>query len=223
MEIRYEKHWSGWLNRDMAIQNLRQLRQACDLYSLSGGAVLGFESFKMVDYWAPWIESGKCMVFSIDTIDNESWAAIGADNRWRIENHEKWYHYVVDELVPYIRHVAGMANGHDQGIMTFGASMGAMHAANFYYRRPDLFDSCFAISGLYDNKEFFGDYCDELVYANCPLSVLAEHARRPLLQGHLQQPEEPDRLRSGRVGGAAAGIHPLAGHGLLPEGHPHPV
>ena len=42
-----------------------------------------------------------------------------------------------------------MANGHDQGIMTFGASMGAMHAANFYYRRPDLFDSCFAISGLY--------------------------------------------------------------------------
>ena len=65
-----------------------------------------------------------------------------------------------------------MANGHDQGIMTFGASMGAMHAANFYYRRPDLFDSCFAISGLYDNKEFFGDYCDELVYANCPCLYL---------------------------------------------------
>ncbi len=176
----------------------------------------------MVDYWAPWIESGKCMVFSIDTIDNESWAAIGADNRWRIENHEKWYHYVVDELVPYIRHVAGMANGHDQGIMTFGASMGAMHAANFYYRRPDLFDSCFAISGLYDNKEFFGDYCDELVYANCPCLYLQNMPDDHYYKGHLQQPEEPDRLRSGRVGGAA-GIHPLAGHGLLPEGHPHPV
>ena len=32
--------------------------------------------------------------------------------------------------------------------------------------------SCFAISGLYDNKEFFGDYCDELVYANCPCLYL---------------------------------------------------
>ena len=57
--------------------------------------------------------------------------------------------------------------------MTFGMSMGAMHAANLYYRRPDLFDSCFAISGLYDNKEFFGDYCDDLVYNNCPNLYLA--------------------------------------------------
>lgn len=222
MEIRYEKHWSGWLNRDMEFKIYGSCGKPVIFIPCQAGRFWDFESFKMVDYWAPWIESGKCMVFSIDTIDNESWAAIGADNRWRIENHEKWYHYVVDELVPYIRHVAGMANGHDQGIMTFGASMGAMHAANFYYRRPDLFDSCFAISGLYDNKEFFGDYCDELVYANCPCLYL-QNMPRPLLQGHLQQPEEPDRLRSGRVGGAAAGIHPLAGHGLLPEGHPHPV
>ena len=47
-----------------------------------------------------------------------------------------------------------------------------MHAANLYYRRPDLFDGCFAISGLYDNKEFFGDYCDDLVYNNCPVLYL---------------------------------------------------
>ena len=57
--------------------------------------------------------------------------------------------------------------------MTFGASMGAMHAANLYFRRPDLFDRVFAISGLYDNKEFFGDYCDDLVYNNCPAFYLA--------------------------------------------------
>ena len=146
MEIRYEKHWSGWLNRDMEFKIYGSCGKPVIFIPCQAGRFWDFESFKMVDYWAPWIESGKCMVFSIDTIDNESWAAV--------------------------RHVAGMANGHDQGIMTFGASMGAMHAANFYYRRPDLFDSCFAISGLYDNKEFFGDYCDELVYANCPCLYL---------------------------------------------------
>jgi len=113
------------------------------------------------------------MVFSCDSIDNEAWAALGADKRWRIENHEKWFNYITTELVPAIKHIAGLANGYDQGIMTFGASMGAMHAANLYYRRPDLFDSCFAISGLYDNKEFFGDYCDDLVYNNCPAFYLA--------------------------------------------------
>ena len=89
------------------------------------------------------------------------------------DNYEKWYNYVVNEMVPTIRHIAGLANGYDQGILTFGASMGAMHAANLYYRRPDLFDSCFAISGLYDNEEFFGGYCDNLVYNNCPCLYLA--------------------------------------------------
>ena len=43
------------------------------------------------------------MVFSVDTIDNEAWAAKGADNRWRIENHEKWYNYIVNEMVPTIK------------------------------------------------------------------------------------------------------------------------
>ena len=108
------------------------------------------------------------MVFSVDSIDNESWAAFGADCRWRIENHERWFNYIIDEMVPTVRHLAGLANGYDQCIMTFGCSMGAMHAANLYYRRPDIFDRCFAISGLYDQKDFFGNYCDELVYRNCP-------------------------------------------------------
>ena len=56
-----------------------------------------------------------------------------------------------------------------QDILTFGCSMGAMHAANLALRRPDLFDGCFAISGLYDSPEFFGDYMDDLLYNNCPV------------------------------------------------------
>ena len=122
--------------------------------------------------WAPWIESGQVMVFSCDSIDNEAWAAMGADNRWRIENHEKWFNYITTELVPAINHIAGQANGFHQGIMTFGASMGAMHAANLFFRRPDLFSGVFAISGLYDSEEFFGDYMDDLVYNNCPVHYL---------------------------------------------------
>ena len=67
-------------------------------------------------------------------------------------------------MVPAIHEMRG---NYDR-ILTFGCSMGAMHAANLFFRRPDLFGGCFAISGLYDNKEFFGDYCDDLVYQNCP-------------------------------------------------------
>ncbi len=170
MEIRYFKHWSSHLNRDMEFKVYGSGSGKAVLFvPCQAGRFWDFESFKMIDYWAKWIEAGECTVYSCDSIDNEAWAALGADNRWRIENHERWFQYITTELVPYIHHLQGNGNG----IMTFGCSMGAMHAANLYYRRPDLFDRMFAISGLYDNKEFFGDYCDDLVYNNCPAFYLA--------------------------------------------------
>ena len=168
MEIRYEKHWSSYLNREMEFKVYGHGGKSVLFIPCQGGRFFDFENFKMLDAWADWIESGQCRVFSVDCIDNEAWAAQGADNRWRIENHERWYNYIVNELVPTIHYIA--CNG--DPIMTFGCSMGAMHAANLYYRRPDLFDRCFAISGLYDNKEFFGSYCDDLVYNNCPCLYL---------------------------------------------------
>lgn len=168
MEIRYEKHWSSYLNREMEFKVYGHGGKSVLFIPCQGGRFFDFENFKMLDAWADWIESGQCRVFSVDCIDNEAWAAQGADNRWRIENHERWYNYIVNELVPAIHYIACSGDP----IMTFGCSMGAMHAANLYYRRPDLFDSCFAISGLYDNKLFFGDYCDDLVYNNCPCLYL---------------------------------------------------
>ena len=58
--------------------------------------------------------------------------------------------------------------------MAFGCSMGAMHAANLFFRRPDIFDTVFAISGLYDSVSFFGDYMDELVYRNSPVNYIGD-------------------------------------------------
>ena len=165
MEIRYDKFYSKYLNRDMEFKVYGSGSGMPVMFiPCQAGRYWDFESFKMIDYWAKWIDAGQCTVYSVDSIDNEAWAALGQDKRWRIENHEKWYNYIVEEMVPAIR---DMHSNQDR-ILTFGCSMGAMHAANLFFRRPDLFGGCFAISGLYDNKEFFGDYCDDLVYQNCP-------------------------------------------------------
>jgi len=168
MKIQYCKHYSGNLNRDMEFKVYGHGGKPVLFIPCQAGRFFDFESFHMVDHWARWIEEGRCTVYAIDTIDNEAWAAVGADNRWRIENHERWYHYVVDEMVPTIHHMSGL-----QGIVTFGCSMGAMHAANLLFRRPDIFDGCLAISGLYDSYEFFPGYMDELVYNNCPVHYLS--------------------------------------------------
>ena len=173
MEIRYFKHWSSYLNRDMEFKVYGHSGKPVLFIPCQSGRFFDFENFKMLDHWAPFIDSGSCTVYAADCIDDEAWAAMGADNRWRIENHENWFRYITLELVPYIKHLSGERNGFDQGILTFGCSMGAMHAANLYYRRPDLFDSMFAISGLYDSQDFFGGYMDDLVYNNCPVNYLA--------------------------------------------------
>lgn len=174
MEIRYFKHYSGHLSRDMEFKVYGHGGKPVLFIPCQSGRFFDFENFKMVDYWAKWIEEGRCTVYSADCIDDEAWAAQGADNRWRIENHERWYSYITEELVPYIKHLSGERNGFDQGILTFGCSMGAMHAANLFFRRPDLYDGVFAISGLYDSKMFFGDYMDELVYRNSPVNYLGD-------------------------------------------------
>ena len=100
MEIRYEKHWSSYLNREMEFKVYGHGGKSVLFIPCQGGRFFDFENFKMVDAWAPWIESGQCRVFSADCIDNEAWGAKGADNRWRIENHERWFNYIVNELVP---------------------------------------------------------------------------------------------------------------------------
>lgn len=173
MEIRYFKHWSSYLGRDMEFKVYGHAGKPVMFIPCQSGRFFDFENYKMVDYWAKWIEEGRCTVYSVDTIDDIAYAAQGMDCRWRIENHERWYNYIVNEMVPTIKHLSGERMGYDQSIMTFGCSMGAMHAANLFFRRPDLFDCVFAISGLYDSKMFFGDYMDDLLYQNTPVEYIS--------------------------------------------------
>jgi len=173
MEIRYMKHYSGHLQRDMEFKIYGHSGKPVMFIPCQAGRFWDFESFHMVDVWAKWIEAGLVTVYSIDSIDGETYANPGGDPRWRTEQHERWYHYVVDEMVPTIQHLNRERTGRDDLIMTFGCSMGATHAANLFFRRPDLFGSVLALSGLYDPGMFFGGYMDDILYNNSPNLYLA--------------------------------------------------
>lgn len=129
------------------------------------GRFYDYENFGMTDILAPWIDKGDLRVVCCDSIDGETWSNKNGDARWRIEQHERWYHYIVDELIPTVRR-------NDETFITTGCSMGGFHAGNFFFRRPDIFDTVLALSGLYHASYFFGDYSDDLVYNNSPLDYL---------------------------------------------------
>ena len=120
MDIRYFKHYSSNLNRDMEFKVYGHSGKPVLFVPCQGGRFFDFENFHMTDYWAKWIDAGKCMVFSVDCIDNEAWADLNGDKRQRIEKHERWYHYVVDEMVP-----ASVVRTHKGGATLFTDEAGA--------------------------------------------------------------------------------------------------
>lgn len=174
MITNYFKEYSHNLGRDMEFKVYGHAGKPCIFFPCQDGRFFDFENFEMDKYWADYIDAGKVQVFSIDTIDAETWSAKGRDPHERIVRHEQWFRYVTDELVPRIFEINAWGNGgyRASGIMTFGCSMGAMHSANFFLRRPDLFDANLSLSGCYSSRDSFGDYMDQLVYENSPVDFL---------------------------------------------------
>ena len=184
MEVRYMKHWSSHLNREMEFKIYGHSGKPVLFIPCQAGRFWDFEGFNMDKTWAPWIESGKVMVFSIDTIDKETWSATG-DPYWRVRRYEQWIRYIVDEMVPFMRGMVNERNGWDgyPGIITFGCSLGATHAANLFFRFPEIFDGTLALSGIYTADYGFGGYMDDVVYRNSPVHYLANMpADHPYIQ-----------------------------------------
>lgn len=175
MEMQYFKQYSHALNRDMECKVYGHRGRPVLFIPCQDGRFYDFENYKMADTWFPWIESGEVMVFAIDTIDLETWSDSYGDPRWRIERYEQWIRYITDEFVPFMRNMVNERNGWFgfPGIWVFGSSLGATHAANLYFRRPDLFDRLLALSGIYTAEYGFGSYMDDLVYNNSPVHYLA--------------------------------------------------
>ena len=150
METQYFREYSPALDRDMEMKLYGHAGRPVLFIPCQNGRFYDFENFHMSDVWQPWIDAGQVMVFSIDTIDQETWSNVDGDPGWRSWQHERWMSFIFDEIAPFIQDQARQRNGWDgnPGIIAFGCSLGATHAANLFFRRPDLFDGLLALSGI---------------------------------------------------------------------------
>jgi len=175
---RDERRWlSGHLGHDMDLIVYGHAGQPLICFPSQDGRVGDWEGFGMVDCVADLIEDGRLMMIAVDGIDWQSWTNKSAPVHERARRHNAYHHYICEEVVPFAR----AETGHDLAWGT-GCSMGAFHAANFFFRRPDLFSSVIAMSGLYQPRLFVGEFSDDDVYFNSPLYYLPE-LRDP---GHLE-------------------------------------
>jgi len=210
VQTNYTKWYSPALGRDMEIKVWGHAGRPVLFIPCQDGRFFDFENYKMTETWGPWIESGQCMVFGIDTMDLETYSTTG-DPYWRIRRHEQWMSYIINEVVPYIRIITNERNGWtgEPGIISFGCSLGATHAANLFFRFPDMFCGTLALSGIFSSEYGFPGYMDECVYRNSPVNYLndmpADHpyvekynAGKGIIvvgQGPWEMPESTFRIR----------------------------
>ena len=175
METQYFREYSPTLERDMEIKVYGQTGRPVLFIPCQNGRFYDFENFRMDEVWRPWIDAGKALVIAIDTLDGETWSNLSGDPGWRSWRHEQWMQYIFNEVAPFARNLANARNGWTgwPGLIAFGCSLGATHAVNLYFRRPDIFDGLLALSGIYTASYGFGGYMDERVYLNSPVDYLA--------------------------------------------------
>ncbi len=170
MKIEYHKVWSESLSRDMELKSYGHAGKPLLVFPSGCGRFYEFEDFGMVKAVADFIESGKLRLYTVDSVDCESWLAHGkypGDRGWR---HDQYDQYIVGEAVMFIHEHSGWPDK----LMTTGCSMGGYHAANFFFRHPDVFDAVIALSGLFGPRYFVGDYLDDRVHSNFPLLYLPQ-------------------------------------------------
>jgi esterase/lipase superfamily enzyme len=207
----------------MPIVRYGEWGRALLLFPTAQADFLDNERFGLIDAIAPLIEDGRVNVFCINTINNESWMDRGLHPAEKARRQQLYAGYIEHEVVAHIR----KALGNDEArIGVSGASFGAYHAANSFFRRPDQFDTLIAMSGFYELwPSWLHGFSNDDVYYNNPMWYapritdghqrnLIAHSQVHILsgQGAFEIPDESKRF-STALGAAGLPHHlDLWGH-----------
>ena len=205
MQREIHRWWSNSLNKDMdLVMYGAGHRYAILMFPTAAADFLEYERFHLIDSISPFIEGGKIRVYSINSINNESWLSDNMPPEMKSERHRQFNDYVTNEVAPFIKGTIG----DNTEIITAGASFGALHAANSFFRRPEVFAGTIAMSGAYDLKDYSKGYYDDNVYFNSPVDYLSNLTDENVLnrirnrkhiyilsgQGSYENPEASRRL-----------------------------
>jgi len=139
---------------------------------------LEYERFHLIDTMAPFIESGQVKIFSINSINNESWLNNEMIGEHKAIRQNQFNDYIFNEVIPFVKN----STSQETPIILSGASFGALHSMNLFLKRPDLINGVIAMSGVYDLSEYTKGFYDEQVYYNSPMHYMANLTNHDILE-----------------------------------------
>jgi esterase/lipase superfamily enzyme len=167
-----EKHFDNWysdaLQKDMPLVRYGNNGFALLMIPTAGADFLEYERFGLIDYLVPFTDSGKMQIFSINTVNNESWLNNNMLPEHKAIRHNQFNVYVFNEVIPYIK----SKTPEHTPVIACGASLGAYHSMNLFLKKPDLINGAICMSGVYELAEYTKGYWDEQVYFNSPMQYM---------------------------------------------------
>ena len=168
MKREFISHYSEFLKRDMHMLAYGEGGVPMIAFPCQDGMCDNWEGFQMPEELSPYIDAGNLQLFVVDTVDTESWSLKSGDKEHRAWVQEQYYHYIVDEALPLIRE----KNGSGKLPISTGFSLGAVHAAIVFFRRPELFRGVISCSGCYSAPHFWDNWCNGTLYDNSPIDFI---------------------------------------------------
>jgi len=160
--------FSPSLQKEMPIVTYGHYGFALLLIPTAAADFLEYERFQLIDALSPYINAGKIKVFSVNSVNNESWLNYNIAGEHKAIRHNQFNDYIYNEVVPFIRNNTSQ----ETLIFTSGASFGALHSMNLFLKRPDALNGVIAMSGVYDLSEYSRGFFDEQVYFNSPVHYM---------------------------------------------------
>lgn len=176
----YHRWFSQSLGRDMELLVFGHGGTALIVFPTSMGAFFEYEDRGMVSAVGDKLEHGALQLVCVSSVDYESWYNRRAHPRQRIDRHLQYERYLLEEVIPLVRHL----NPH-AGIGVTGCSFGAYHAMVLALRHPSRFTSCVTMSGAFDVTQFLDGFADQDAYFLNPIQFLP----------NLSDPSYMDRFR----------------------------
>ena len=116
------------LDKEMPIATYGDFGFALLLVPTAAADYLEYERFQLMDTLAPYVDSGKIKVFSINSINNESWLNDNMLGEHKGIRHNQFNQYVFNEVLPFIK----VNTSGDTPVIISGASFGALHSMNLF-------------------------------------------------------------------------------------------
>ena len=167
MNREYHKWYSPSLGRDMELLVFGHAGLPVIVFPTSMGRFFDYENRHMISIIGDQYERGQIQAFCVDSVDAESWYNKSIHPAQRVARHEQYDHYLVNEVVPFVR-----SRNSSRELTVTGCSFGGYHSANFALKHPQLVTEFISMGGAFDIHQFLDGYYDDTCYYNCPPDFL---------------------------------------------------